>query len=156
MADPTPEELEELGVTITPNPAPERAPFAQVSRLPDEPKSDVKIKLESGEVFRERLVRVADAAGYNFSISNALLAADGSVAQADDGSLLIVPHEVCHEFRIEGVDMGKMTPEQIEEALQHAREVAAAKARSFFAGMEMGAALFGDRINDPPPSVALP
>jgi hypothetical protein len=156
MGDPpTKEQLAELGVEVgepVPEAAqPDRIAFEEVDSLPGEPKSDVKIRLESGEEFRERLIRVADSAGFNFSISNALLDADGHVAAAGDGTLKIVAAEACHEFRIEAVDMGRMTNEQVEDALKHAREVAAAKAQAFFSGMERGATLFGDRLNDPPP-----
>jgi hypothetical protein len=164
MGDPpTKEELAALGVEIT-DPAPEaaepeRVAFEEVDTLPDEPKSDVKIRLETGEVFRERLQRVDDGQGFNFSISNALLAADDSVAKADDGSLRIVPREVSHEFRIEGVDMGRMTMEQVAAALLHAREVAAAKAQSYFKGMDLGMAIFGERlVPEPvaPPAPSVP
>jgi hypothetical protein len=165
MGEATPEELAEMGVTITdppPAPQPERVPFEQVDTLPDEPKTDVKIRLESGEEFRERMVqcpiegeKIAPGAanGFNFSFSNALLESDGSVATFADGTFKIVPQAVRHELRLTGEDIAAMLKtggrEAVETAIQHAREVAAAKALDYFKGMDLGRELFGDRIADP-------
>ncbi len=156
MADATPEELAELGVTRTEppeNPEPPRAVFKQTSTLPNEPKTDVRIELGSGEVFRERLVHVPLAIGgtvedgFNLSISNALLEADGSVARDANGNYQIVPPDARHELRMTGQDMTAMGEAGVKAAIKHAREVAAAKARDYFNGMAIGQAILSSRLH---------
>lgn len=155
MADATPEELAAAGVEMGDPQAgaePPRVPFEEVDNLPNEPASDVKIVLATGEVFRERLLRVPIAAegnapdGFNFSISNALLDDNDQVVTGPDGIKQIVPPEVRHELRMKGEDMAAMGAEGIAGSLLVAREVAAARARDYFAGMAAGTAIFASRL----------
>jgi hypothetical protein len=161
MADEIPEEVQ-LGVEPIPEPAPEPdfVEFTEVDQLPDKPATDVKIRLEdgSGIEFRERMVRQESLAasvagepvapaGYNFRVSNALLDEDGNVARDPiTGALKIVPAEVCHEINFTGQRLAGMTREAILADFRRERGVAAEKARRHFAGMDVGAELFGSRL----------
>lgn len=149
MAEPTPEELDEAGIELTPIPPPadeiEPVKFEQVDDLPGEPVTDVKIRLEDGTELRERLIEVPVADGFNCVFSNALLDKSGKVAKDPDGNWRIVPPEVLHEFSVTGVRAGLMTPKQIKAARDHARGMAAAKAKAYFTGTDRMRRIFSDR-----------
>lgn len=150
----TVEELRDLGVEVDANPEPPRAPFEEAP-LPGKPASDVKLVLVDGTALRERIVQVplleedsrvgggVATAGFNLVISNALLDDAGRVVRGPSGDVLRAP---VHEVPFTGERLGAMAEAEVEEALRHAREVAAARARQFFAGMERGHRLFAGRL----------
>lgn len=149
MADATPEELAELGVTVgvISETEPQRVGFKEISDLPNEPKTDVLIELETGEKLRERMTRLPVEEGYSFSFSHALVDDDLAVAKNSDDSFKIVPPAARHEFILSGLDAGNMTADQIKDAVKVAREVGASKAKCYFAGMDEMASIFADRLD---------
>jgi hypothetical protein len=144
-----PEVETEVAVTVA---EPVRVAFEQTDDLPDKPATDVQITLATGEVFRERLtstpLAIGDALpdGLNISLSLAKVAAGGEVATDEQGRYMIVPPEARHELRLSGEDMATMGENGVRAALTHAREVAAAKARAYFAGMDIGKRILADRL----------
>lgn len=122
-----------------------------------EPKTDVEVELPDGKKLRERLLLldvnreriVSDAAyvapaGYSIGFSNALLAADGSIAVDPHGNLRIAPR---HEMTLTGDALGRLGKAGAEQAKLEARETAAALAAQHFAGMDIGTQVFGDRLD---------
>ena len=144
-----PEVETEVAVTVA---EPPRIAFEQTSDLPDKPPTDVQITLATGEVFRERItaapLAIGDALpdGLSLSLSLAKVTENGEVAKDESGRFMIVPPEARHELRLSGEDMAAMGEDGVRAALTHAREVAAAKARAYFAGMDIGKRILADRI----------
>jgi len=163
-ADPTAAELAEAGVELVSNPEPSRARFRE-SKLEGEPETDRKLTLEDGVELRERIERapLADErvsagpvaeGGYNLVITHALLTPEGEVARGPDGSFRIKQGSHRHEAMFDAERMGAMSDDQILAALLQQREVAAHKAALFFAGLQAGERLFGERVAAPAPSPA--
>ncbi len=161
-ANPTAAELAAAGVEIDVNPEPPRAKFRE-GKLKGEPGTDRKITLKSGVTLRERIVRVplgdhavsagpvADGA-FNLVITHALLTADGAVAKAPEGGFRIKAGSHQHEVAFDAERMGAMSEAEITAALLQQREAAAHRAELFFAGIEKGGRLFGDRVIAPTPA----
>lgn len=158
MPEPSKAELAEAGVEIgvVSEIEPPRAAFREEA-LPGEPDSDVKIVLADGTALRERIERVpvevvavsagaAADAGFNLYFTHALLAPDGAVAKGADGGFLIMTGSHRHEASFTPERLAGMSDAEVEAALLHAREQAAAKARSYFSGLAKGERIFGSRL----------
>jgi hypothetical protein len=121
---------------------PRREPFTE-SPLPAEPASDVKLTLGDGTKLRERVVRSQSNHGATFRFTFTKLDANDQVETADGVPLITHSHELC----LQGEEAARLGQQGVANAVQQAREVAAAKAQDFFNGLVMVDRLFGDRIN---------
>lgn len=118
---------------IEPSPEPRRESFEQTSALPDQPKSDVAIRTESGMLLRERVQRIASPHGESLIFTYTRLDDNGEVERNSAGEPIISdPHEV----QFDGEDGPRVGKEGRAAALKHGREVAVARAVDTFEGLD--------------------
>lgn len=134
-----------------------RTQFVDKGAIPGEPATDVRIVLESGLELRERMVEVdtnADAAlrpgaaptARSFVISNALLK-DGQVALDGEGRPRLSSK---HEIAFTNEALGRLgTKEAVQEAVDDARAIAAARAETEFRGMMLHDTVLAPRASPP-------
>lgn len=121
---------------------PRRESFRQISKLQDEPKSDVALEA-GGMKLRERVKRIEGPHGISLIFSYARLAEDGGVESNGQGEPIISdPHEV----QIPG-EAG-LDKKAVGEALKAGREVAVAKAVDFFAGLDALPAMLSELLTE--------
>lgn len=110
---------------------PRRETFKQVSKLPNEPASDVAIEA-GGFRLRERVRRINGPQGVSLIFTYTRLI-DGNVEMMEDGRPIITdPHEVV----IFAEDMVRVGSEATKSSLLHGREVAVARAVDHFKGLD--------------------
>src|SRR5438128_8789140 len=108
-------------------PEPRKENFTE-AKLPEEPKSDVKMTLESGVVLRERIYKIEHGEGVTFAFTYTQLDADGNVIKTRSGQPLISP---THEVAFMGENAAKFSGSEINTQLREGRKVAAARAADY-------------------------
>lgn len=133
MADTTPIEV---------SPEPRTEEFTE-RKLPDEPRSDVKIVTESGMILRERVIRTQHGKDVSFRFTYTRLDNDGNVMLDAYGNPIISdPHEVQPDA--EGST--KVSANELADAIKLGRKVAVARAVDQFTGLEKLSDLFIGRL----------
>lgn len=126
-------------IKTEPQPPRARAKFKE-AKLPKEPKSDVKITLDDGTVLRERMKKVESDHGYSLVLTNVRL---------DENDAVTTAPSPAHEVVFSGETLARLgSVEAIQNAIDVAREEAAALARDHFKGLEMGQQVIASRIED--------
>jgi hypothetical protein len=125
-----------------PAPEPRRAKFAE-AKLPSEPKSDVKLTLESGMVLRERVQRVETGGATNLLLTFTKLDSSGRVERDASGDPIVSP---AHEIAFIPENTAHLSDAAIAKALKDAREAAAARAEDHFKGMARISGLMASRL----------
>lgn len=119
-----------------------REPFTEAA-LPEEPKSDVKLVLNSdATTLRERMVRISsdDTGGYTLVFTSTRLDALDKVAS--DPSPRV-------EMAFTGEQLARLgSTETIAASILKRREEAAAMARDHFKGLELGEQVLGTRLGE--------
>lgn len=131
--------------TITPieaSPEPRKEDFEE-KLLPQEPRSDVKLVMDSGMVLRERVKRVESDTGCSLVFTYTRLDNNDEVMLNDYGQPMIsFPHEVV----LIGEHVNRHTSKQLQEAIKEGRKVAAARAVDHFTGLEKMADIMTSRL----------
>lgn len=125
-----------------PEPEPRRAKFSE-AKLPAEPKSDVKLTLESGMVLRERIQRVDSGGATNLRVTFTRLDKNGQVERDGSGDPIVSP---VHEIAFIPENTANLSAAELAASLKHARETAAARAEDHFKGMERISGLMASRL----------